>query len=75
MTGRGAFQSHINLDLFHKVNIGGPCILMGKIVKMSFEETKIEGNVQMDKRFMILKETGPQGLVCPHPGQYTCILP
>ena len=30
---------------------------------------KLAGNGQMDLRLMILKKNGPQGSVCPHPGE------
>ena len=46
-----------------------PAFEWGKVVKLYFEGKNLK---EMDRRFMILKKFGPQGLVCPHQGQYTC---
>ena len=41
--GEELYKVYINHDLsYGKVNIGRPCIWMGKIVKMSFDEKNLK---------------------------------
>ena len=42
--------------------------LNGEKCKNVICREKLAGNGQMDLRLMILKKIGPQGSVCPHPG-------
>ena len=70
-SGRGALQSLYkswtwdDLDLFYnKVNIGRPCIWMGKIVKMSFEGKNLKGKGKWTEHLWFWKKC----MVYPHSG-------
>ena len=75
------YKIYINHDpwmtltfFYSKVNLGRPCIWMGKNRKMSFNGKKLARNEQMDRRFIFLKIFWAQRVVCPCLGAiYMCM--
>ena len=75
------YKVYINHDLgmtltffYGKVNLGRPCIRMGRNRKMSINGQNIASNEQMDRIFMFMKIFWVQRVVCPCIGAiYMCM--
>ena len=80
--GNGALQSLYkswpwdDLDLFYsKVNLGCPCIWMGKIKKCHLMAKNLLGMSKWTEDLCLWKYFGPRGLSAPAPGLFTCVWP